>query len=188
MRDAFLRCIDLRDYSLYGASMRRGSLGFQLRFVLYRLIVGLYVRCLVTLVRQFSSYTHISVPHRRSTCCVLAPVENDVRWCGCAPPQSVECGARTPLASSPHPTQPPTSTAHPHITGYGLRSTHVVFERGVSPNPGAVHRRFITPPRRPCMYLRCRTDGVQRHGAPPVACLHLRGPSRVGIPAASLGT
>lgn len=146
------------------------------------------MRCLVTFVRQFSSYTHISVPHRRSTCCVLAPVQNDVRWCGCAPPQSVECGARTPLASSPHPTQPPTSTAHPHITGYGLRSTHVVFERCVSPNPGTVHRRFITPPRRPCMYLRCRTDGVQRHGAPPVACLHLRGPSRVGIPAASLGT
>ena len=74
------------------------------------------------------------------------------------PPLSVECGARTPLASSPHPTQPPTSTAHPHITGYGLRSTHVVFERGVSPNPGAVHRRFITPPRRPCT---CTLDAGQ---------------------------
>ena len=151
--------------------------------------VGLYVRCArYFFPTVFIIYSHLSptqaVHMLRSGACV----QNDVRWCGCAPPQSVECGARTPLASSPHPTQPPTSTAHPHITGYGLRSTHVVFERGVSPNPGAVHRRFITPPRRPCMYLRCRTDGVQRHGAPPVACLHLRGPSRVGIPAASLGT
>ena len=51
---------------------------------------------------------------------------------GSAP--AVECGARTPLASSPHPTQPPTSTAHPH-TGYGLRSTHVVLERCVSLTP-----------------------------------------------------
>ena len=81
-------------------------------------------------------------------------------YAGVAVPRC-ECGVRCEdparLFTAPHPATDQ-HCSPPHHRLRAPEYAHVVFERCVSPNPGAVHRRFITPPRRPCT---CTLDAGQ---------------------------
>ena len=125
----FPDCIDLRDYSLYGASMRRGSVRSGFNLGLYSIGNRRLIRALPRYFcpRQFVHhivYSHLSPAHRRSTCCVLAPVENDVRWCGCAPAAvwSAVRGPRSPLHRTPPSHRPALLTPTSPATGSGVRT------------------------------------------------------------------